>query len=207
MFRRRPYLAALLVLALLLAVALRVLAARSPAPGLTLARPAPGVAQLPATPAPPAPSQPSPARPPLAASPPLPLPDAAAVRAALATLDRARGVAYADPPGADPGAWATPSCACRGEDVRRLRSLARSGLALRGQAVTVVSVTVLDARAGPAGSVRVDAAVVDRVGAYTAVDRTGRAVRRWPATGPRRWRLTLVLAAERWRYTAVARAP
>jgi hypothetical protein len=136
-----------------------------------------------------------------------PTPDAGAVRAALAALDRARAAAYADPLTGDPDAWALRSCACRAEDVRRLRDLARAGLALRGHAVTVTALTVLAARAGPSGTFRVDVLVTDRVSAYAAVDRAGRAVRRWPSTGPRRWRLGLVRAAGRWRYSAVARAP
>jgi hypothetical protein len=199
-------LAALAALAVLALVALR--AARSAAPAATLARPAfPPAASAPApstasTPVPSAaPTAPTPVLPPRASGPP----SVATVRAALAVLDRARAAAYADPPDADPTAWALPTCACHAEDARRLRDLARSGLALRGHAVTLTAVTLLPARAGPA--LRVEALVTDRVGAYTAVDPAGRVVRRWPATPSRRWRVTLVRTTGRWRYAAVARAP
>jgi hypothetical protein len=215
---RRALLALVAGLAVLALVALR--AARSGAPAATLARPAfpaalsalapatppgPSAAGAPATPlaTPPAPSA---ARAPAPApTPATPAPTAATARIALAALDRVRAAAYADPRSADPGAWALPSCACHAEDAHRLRDLARSGLALRGHAVTLTSLAVLAARAGPAP--RVEALVTDRVGAYTAVDAAGRVVRRWPASAPRRWRITLVRTAGRWRYAAVARAP
>jgi hypothetical protein len=131
----------------------------------------------------------------------------AAVRAALAALDRVRAAAYTAPGAADPGAWALPTCACHAEDVRRLRDLARAHLALRGHVVTLTAVTVLSARAGPAGFLRVEAVATDRVASYAAVDPAGRVVRRWAATGPRRWRITLERTSGRWRYAAVARAP
>jgi hypothetical protein len=139
-----------------------------------------------------------------AASPSAAGPDAASVRHLLTALDRARAAGYVDPTTADPDDWAARSCACRDEDVRRLRALARAGLALRAAAVHLVSVSVAVARAGPES---VDAVVVDRLAAYVAVDRRGRTVHRWPATGPRRWRITLVLVSGRWRLGAVARAP
>jgi hypothetical protein len=222
MSRRRT--AALLALALLLARAVlphlrsAPLAAGVPlasAPPASTAAPFAAAAPPFAAAAPPAPGVPlvpagslPPGLPPTASAPRTPpAPDAGAVRAALAALDRARAAAYADPLTGDPDAWALRSCACRAEDVRRLRDLARAGLALRGHAVTVTGLTVLAARAGPSGTFRVDVLVTDRVSAYTAVDRAGRVVRRWPSTGPRRWRLGLVRAAGRWRYAAVARAP
>jgi hypothetical protein len=120
----------------------------------------------------------------------------------LSALDRARAAAYADPVTADPDDWAARTCACHAEDVRRLRALAADRLALRGARVTVLSVAV--ARAGPTS---VDVVVTDRLAAYAAVDARGRTVRRWSAAGPRRWRITLVLVAGRWRLGAVARAP
>ncbi len=132
------------------------------------------------------------------------------VRRVLADLDRARAAAYADPVTGDPDAWAAPACACHAEDARRLRALARDGLALRSAASTLVAVTVLPIAADPAtrvGPDAVDALVVDRTSAYTAVDRTGRAVHHWPASGPRSWRIHLIQVAGRWRIGSIARAP
>jgi hypothetical protein len=130
-------------------------------------------------------------------------PDLPALRAALARLDAARTAAFADPPHADPGAWAAPSCACYAADAERLRALARDGTALRGHRMTIRSVAL----AAPATATRADLTVVDSLAAYTAVDRSGRVTGRWPATGERRWRVTLVLVSGRWLVGGVTRAP
>lgn len=197
------------VAALLAAAALVTLRARTTRPGhpVVLARPASTRSADPADHADPAPS--------------------ATLRAVLDALDSARATAYADPLDGDPDAWDAPSCSCHAEDVRRLRDLAASGLALRDVAavsgspppgpaarragaarradaprLVVLSLTVT--RAGPA---TVEAVVVDRLLAYAAVDARGRIVRRWPATGPRRWRITFVRTSGRWLIGALARAP
>jgi hypothetical protein len=161
---------------------LRLVAAPGAEPYATLARPAPGVTAG-------------------VASGPVP-PSAAEVRAALAALDAARARGYADPAAADPDEWSARTCACRREDVRRLRSLARRGLALRGHRSRLLSLAV--ARAGPH---EVTLVVTDRVSPYAAVDRRGRTVARWPASGPRRWQVTLVRVADRWVFGRIARAP
>jgi hypothetical protein len=201
MTRTRLLDAAALVAALLL---VRVLA-RGATPAATLARPAPGAATT-SRPAPgaatttrrPAPDVPAAAPTPAAGGGP----DATTVRTALATLDRARAAAYDHPVDGDPDAWAARTCPCHAADAARLRALARAGQALRGAATRLVSVA--DVRAGPGA---VTAVVTDRLAPYTTVDRRGRAVARWPGTGPRRWRVTLVRVAGRWLLGAIARAP
>jgi hypothetical protein len=187
--------AALLVVAY---AALRALARPEPYAGL--ARPAVH---------PPGPRLVPPLAPPLvpAADPPSPAsrrdpPRLPALRAALAALDAARAAGYADPVAADPDSWAARSCACHAADARRLRALARRGLALRGHRTTSLAVTLV--RAGPAAATLL---VADRLGPYAAVDRRGRAVARWPGTPSRRWLVTLVRPAGRWLLGAVARAP
>ncbi|HEU0131700.1 MAG TPA: hypothetical protein VFQ85_12000 [Mycobacteriales bacterium] len=167
---------------------LRVLTSHEPRT-VTLARPAPGAA-VPAVPPPAAAPPASPA----AAPPAL---DAATARSVLAALDAARAAAYAAPATADPAAWAAPSCACLAEDRRRLRDLAARGLALRGHAAVLDAVT-LDGTT---------VLVADHAPAYTAVDARGAVVARWPASGPRRWRVTLVRHAGRWLLGCVVRAP
>lgn len=171
---------AVLAVAALLLVAYAVLrAATRPEPYVTLARPAPSSPALTASPSPP--------------------PD---LRAALVALDAARAAGYADPAAADPDAWSAPSCSCRADDVRRLRALARHGLRLRGHGATVLGLAVVRA-----GQDRATLLVTDRLGPYAAVDARGRTVARWPASGPRRWRITLVRPSGRWLLGAVARAP
>ncbi|HVF04657.1 MAG TPA: hypothetical protein VNA20_07455 [Frankiaceae bacterium] len=189
-----------------LAAALLVLAAYvglrahlRPDPYATLARPA--VLAPPRSAAPSAPARP-PSVPSSSASPSAAPPSSAALRATLRALDRARAAGFADPVGADPDAWAARSCACRAEDVRRLRDLAARGLALRGHRAELLRVELV--RAGPA-SARV--AVTDRLGGYAAVDARGRTVARWPASPERRWLVTLVRVDGRWLLGAVARAP
>lgn len=122
--------------------------------------------------------------------------------AVLAGLDRARASGYADPAAADPDDWAAPDCPCHAEDARRLRALAALGHHLRGQSTAVRALTVVAATPD-----RVDATFTDTVAAYEEVDARGRPVARWPAAPPRRWRVTLVTIAGRWRFGAFARAP
>ncbi|HWL35135.1 MAG TPA: hypothetical protein VNQ77_02980 [Frankiaceae bacterium] len=172
---------ALAAVVALLAAYVLLRAAAAPEPYATLARPAFS--------APPAPLPLEPSPPPSRRDPPSP----AAVRAVLVALDAARTRGYASPPGADPDRWAARSCACHAEDVRRLRSLAARGLALRGHRARLVSFVLV--RAGPAVA---EVAMTDRTAAYAAVDARGRTVARWPASGPRRWRMTLVRTAGRW---------
>lgn len=126
----------------------------------------------------------------------------ATLRDTLGALDRARAAGYADPATADPDTWATRRCSCHAEDVRRLRALAARGHALRGQRTTVLGVRVV--RAGPGFA---DLAVTDATTAYTTVDARGRPVARWPGSGRREWRITLVRVAGRWLLGTVARAP
>lgn len=173
---------ALAVVVALLAAYVLLRAASAPEPYATLARPA-------LSGAPPAPVPLEPGPPPSRRDPPSP----AVLRAALVALDAARTRGYASPPGADPDRWAARSCACHAEDVRRLRSLAGRSLALRGHRARLVSFVLV--RAGPAVA---EVVVTDRTAAYAAVDARGRTVARWPALGPRRWRLTLVRTAGRW---------
>lgn len=180
---------AALAAALLLA---RVAFAPDAPPPVTLAVPAPGASPLPVPAA-------SPDAPPARTGPP----DAADLRAALAALDRARAAAFADPAAADPDAWATRTCPCHAADAATLRALARDGLALVRPTVTI---EVLDLAAPPTGA-RAELLLTDRLGAYTAVDPSGAAVRRWPPSPPRRWRVTLVHVGGRWLFDAVARAP
>lgn len=153
-----------------------------------------------AAPAPPAapPGSPSPvargqARPPTLAE----------VRDALTRLDAYRGAAFAEPADGDPDAWAARTCACHRDDTERLRDLARDGLALRGHGVTVESV----AFAAPPTATHAELLVTDRATAYAVVDAAGRTVSRWPASGPRRWRVTLVDAGGRWLIGRLARVP
>ncbi|HEX8003141.1 MAG TPA: hypothetical protein VF519_10650 [Mycobacteriales bacterium] len=188
----------------------------APPPPVPLALPVPAASLSPASPAAPPPAPPAAtwtnaASSPPAASPAAPAPASATapspptpaeLRAALAALDATRAAAFARPAGADPGAWADPRCACHADDARRLRDLARDGLALRGHRVTLVSLAVTRATA-----TRADLLLVDRAAGYAAVDRSGRAVARWPESGPRRWRVTLVRAGGRWLFGQVARAP
>jgi hypothetical protein len=124
------------------------------------------------------------------------------VRALLAALDRVRAAGYADPAAADPDDWSAPTCPCHAEDARRLRALAAGGHRLRGQAATLHDVAVTAETA-----TRIEAAVTDALAAYTELDPRGRVVARWPATGPRTWRVTLVRVGGRWLLGAVARAP
>jgi hypothetical protein len=170
--------AAVAVAALLLAAYAVLRAATRPEPYVTLARPAPSSPAPTASPSPPD------------------------LRVSLVALDAARADGYADPAAADPDAWVAPSCACRAEDVRRLRALARRGLRLRGHRTTLLGLAVV--RAGPD---RATLLVTDRLGSYAAVDARGRTVARWPASGPRRWRITLVRTSGRWLLGTVARAP
>lgn len=174
---------ALAVVAALLAAYVLLRAAATPEPYATLARPAAGV-PLASAPAPAAAVEPAGRR---------DAPSPGALRAALVALDAARARGYASPPAADPGRWAARTCACHAEDVRRLRSLAARGLALRGHRARLVSFVLV--RAGPASA---EVVVTDRTAAYAAVDARGRTVARWPASGPRRWRVTLVRTAARW---------
>ena len=183
--------AAVLLVALLLA---RVAFAPDLAPAGTLAVPA-----VPSASAGP-PSEPAPSRPP---DVPTPAPTLDELRAAIARLDAARAAAFSRPADGDPDEWATRSCACHAGDTRALRDLARDGLALRGSGATVDALAL--AR-GPTPT-RADVVLTDRLRAYQAVDSSGRVVARWPATGPRRWRVTLVRVSGRWLFGAVARAP
>jgi hypothetical protein len=184
---------ALAVVAALLAAYVLLRAVAAPEPYATLARPAaPRVTAAPS-------HSPDPGPPPDRGS----APSAAALRAALVALDAARARGYASPSGADPDLWAARTCACRVEDVRRLRSLAARGLALRGHRARLVSFALV--RAGPDSA---EVAVTDRVAAYAAVDARGRTVARWPSSGPRRWRITLVRADGRWLFAGIGvRAP
>ncbi|HEV2890956.1 MAG TPA: hypothetical protein VGX28_11335 [Frankiaceae bacterium] len=197
--------AAALLAALVLA---RVAFAPAP-PATTLALPAPAAPNAPAASLPPPPTAlsgpptapPGPPSAPAASAPGAPtLGD---LRAALADLDAARATAFADPLTADPDVWADRACACHADDARRLRDLARAGLALHGHRVTLDSVTLRR----PPTPERAELLVVDRAAAYAAVDARGRPVSRWPATGPRRWYVTLVRVAGHWAFGQIARAP
>ena len=178
----------LLAAALLLAAFAVVRAVARPAPYATLARPA-RVAAAPAH----DPPEPVTAR---------GVPSVGVLRSALRALDSARARAFASPASADPDAWAARSCACRDEDVRRLRRLASAGLTLRGQRTRLLGLALV--RAGPA---RAEILVTDRVTAYAAVDRSDSVTQRWPASAVRRWSVTLVRLDSRWLLAAVARAP
>ncbi|MCA1824105.1 MAG: hypothetical protein LC640_07535 [Frankia sp.] len=158
-----------------------------PAPPATvpgpLARPAPGVALSPArTPTPsPAPSlMPSPMRPDL--------------RALVGALDRARVAGYRDPAHADPRRWLSSECPCLAAERATLARLAGLGHRLRAQPPVVVAIDVLTATAD-VGRVR----VVDRLPAYTEIDRHDRVVHRWPGRGPRTWLVLLRRTAAGWR--------
>lgn len=188
--------AAILAVALALARLLRPDVPATP----VLALPAPGTTPAAASPASSATRPTTSSAPASASARP---PAAADLRAALTALDAVRAAAYAAPLDGDPDAWATRDCACHADDVRRLRDLARDGTALRGQRITVDSLALV----APPTPEHADLVVVDRMTAYTAVDAAGRVVARWPASGPRRWRVTLVRVRDRWLLGAVARAP